>query len=477
MNKIVKTKSGTKIEWAEQSWNPVVGCEQITSGCKNCYAKSMHNRHFANPKQPKYIKPFNHVMEWEDELKKPYEWKDPLVVFVCSMSDLFNKDVSEEFIRKIFKVMNESHHQYRILTKRSVRMKELAPSLNWTPNIWAGVTVESGKHVSRIDDLREVPAAVRFLSVEPLIGDLGKVNLTGIHWVIAGGESGNSLKTLRKTEYDWVVNIKDKCVESDIPFFFKQWGREEFNPDPKDPTIPVRGKKTTEHSPKGGHLLDGVEYSEAPEFVEYWGVAIVPDIKEEIDLEEQDLHKSIKTFSQSWIDIGKSLAFISGKIDECGGGRKYWQSYLGVDSFQDYCKKKLHFSREKATQMRQAFTIIQKTKPDLLDGEVTNIPSYTKLRVLGPHIDKIAGNPENYPELIDTAFDISSTSNELNKVVRREFPKPIKPSKSPHKQNNIFDWEEYLEEVEENISREIESYQQSKLRGIMEEIKQLLNLL
>ena len=241
--------------------------------------------------------------------------------------------------------------------------------------------------------------------------------------------------------------------------------------------IPKRGVKTNEHTPKGGHLIDGVEYSEVPEFVEYWGLDVVQEVKDEIDVLDQALKRSIKSFSQSWIAIGKSLTTIKEKIDECGTGRKYWQTYLGVDSFQDYCQKKLQFSREAATQMRQAFTIVQSVKPKLLEGDVEKIPSYTKLRSLGPHIDKIKEKPENYSDLLDTAFDISTTREELNKKLRNYFPNPIKSVKPTPVKQNIFDWEEYLEEVEENISREIREDQQSSLRKIMGEIKRLLNLL
>jgi protein gp37 len=278
VNKNVKTStsSGTKIEWTDVTWNPVVGCFQISSGCKNCYAKSMHRRHVGNSKQPKYIKPFEDVVTWESELHKPYQWKQVKRVFVCSMSDLFNKDVPTEFIKKVFDVMNNTPHHYQVLTKRSGRLKELAPELNWTPNIWAGVTVENGDHLDRIDDLRDVPASIRFISFEPLIGELGKVNLQGIHWAIGGGESGTSFKSLRPVEGQWVVSLKDQCFDQGVAFFFKQWGRKEFNPNPNDPSIPRvtkdlsdTEKKLEKLKPKGGNQIDGIPCCEFPKFPEY----------------------------------------------------------------------------------------------------------------------------------------------------------------------------------------------------------------
>jgi len=276
MNIEISTLNGTKIEWTDETWNPVVGCFQISSGCKNCYAKTMHRRHVGNHKQPKYIKPFEEVMTWESELQKPYQWKKVKRVFVCSMSDLFNKDVPTEFIHKVFDVMNNTPHYYQILTKRSERLKELAPELNWTPNIWAGVTVENGDHLNRIDDLRTVPASIRFISFEPLIGELGDVNLKGIHWAIAGGESGTSFKSLRPVNGAWVVSLKNQCAKEGVAFFFKQWGRKEFNPDPNDPSIPRVSKemsdaekKLEKSKPKGGNQVDGVPYREFPKFPKF----------------------------------------------------------------------------------------------------------------------------------------------------------------------------------------------------------------
>ncbi len=276
MNVDSSTLSGTKIEWTDETWNPVVGCYQISSGCKNCYAKSMHRRHVGNNKQPKYIKPFDEVVTWDTDLQVPYRWNKVKRVFVCSMSDLFNKDVPTEFIHKVFKVMNSTPHYYQILTKRSERLKELAPELRWTSNIWAGVTVENGDHLNRIDDLRNVPASIRFISFEPLIGALGNVNLQGIHWAISGGESGTSFKSLRPVKKEWVVSLKNQCAEEGVAFFFKQWGRKEFNPNPNDPSIPKTfkdmsdtDKKLEKSKPKGGNQIDSISYSEFPKFPEY----------------------------------------------------------------------------------------------------------------------------------------------------------------------------------------------------------------
>jgi len=273
---VTSTSSGTKIEWTDETWNPVVGCHQISSGCKNCYAKSMHRRHVGNHKQPKYIRPFEEVITWESELQKPYQWKQVKRVFVCSMSDLFNKDVPTEFIKKVFDVMNSTPHYYQVLTKRSERLKELAPELNWTPNIWAGVTVENGNHLDRIDHLRDVPASIRFISFEPLIGELGDMNLQGIDWAIAGGESGTSFKSLRSVKGSWVVSLKDQCAEAGVAFFFKQWGRKEFNPDPNDPSISRISKdmsdaekKLEKSKPKGGNQINGVPFREFPKFPKY----------------------------------------------------------------------------------------------------------------------------------------------------------------------------------------------------------------
>jgi len=469
LKKFTKAKGGTKIEWAEQSWNPSVGCDKISEGCKNCYAEKMHKRHLGNPRQPKYIKPFNEVVTWENDLDTPFKWRKPKVVFVCSMSDLFHKDVPTDFISSVFHVMNTSNHQYRILTKRSERLRELAPNLNWTPNIWAGVTVESDKYKSRIDDLRTVPAKARYISFEPLISDIGDVDLTSINWVIVGGESGASLKKLRAVEYKWVANLRDKCLSNEIPFFFKQWGTKEFNPNPDDPTIPRNESQKDEHSPKGGHLIDGIEYSQVPEIVEYWGADLVPSIKAEIDELDKSVQAEKRAFSQSWINMGRSLTLIKQKIDACGEGRQYWQTYLSVDSFQDYCKQSLQFSRETATQMRQSFQVIQDLRPELLGGDVSEIPSYTKIRALHPHLSEIKANPVKFAPVIDAAFDSSKYRSEIAKAVRVAFPK------DPDTVTDEVDWDKYLGNMVLKISRSLNSDKQERLKELVGEIRGLLN--
>ncbi len=212
------TKS--KIEWTESTWNPVTGCTKISPGCKNCYAERMAKRLQAMG-QPNYANGFSltvhpHVVE------APLSWKAPQVIFVNSMSDLFHKDVPLAFIQKVFDVMKRAHwHQFQILTKRSGRMLQLDSSLAWAGNIWMGVSVETEQYQHRIDDLRQTSAAVKFLSLEPLLGSLPSLDLAGIDWVIVGGESG---PRARPMDEEWVLEIRDQCVDQGVPFFFKQWG-------------------------------------------------------------------------------------------------------------------------------------------------------------------------------------------------------------------------------------------------------------
>ena len=212
------TKS--KIEWTESTWNPVTGCTKISPGCKNCYAERMAKRLQAMG-QPNYANGFSltvhpHVVE------ATLSWKAPQVIFVNSMSDLFHKDVPLAFIQKVFDVMKRAHwHQFQILTKRSGRMLQLDSSLAWAGNIWMGVSVETEQYQHRIDDLRQTSAAVKFLSLEPLLGSLPSLDLAGIDWVIVGGESG---PRARPMDEEWVLEIRDQCVDQGVPFFFKQWG-------------------------------------------------------------------------------------------------------------------------------------------------------------------------------------------------------------------------------------------------------------
>ena len=208
------------IEWTESSWNPVTGCTKISAGCAHCYAERMAKRLHAMG-QPNYRNGFE-VTCHPDALELPLKWKKPQMIFVNSMSDLFHKAVPAEFIGEIFFTMNQARwHTFQILTKRADRLRQLAPHLKWTPNVWMGVTVENDRHVDRIDRLREVPAAVRFLSLEPLLGPLPELDLSHIDWVIVGGESGPGARPM---DPDWVLDLRDQCLNAGVAFFFKQWG-------------------------------------------------------------------------------------------------------------------------------------------------------------------------------------------------------------------------------------------------------------
>ncbi|ALS23773.1 DUF5131 family protein [Paenibacillus naphthalenovorans] len=210
----------SSIEWTEATWNPVTGCTKISEGCRNCYAATMAKRLHAM-RNPRYINGFNVTLH-EDLLQLPLKWKRPRRIFVNSMSDLFHKDVPFEFIQSVFKTMEMAHwHTFQILTKRSDRLLELSRSLPWPQNIWQGVSVEDSRVTNRINDLRQVPAHVRFLSIEPLIGPLNNLDLDGIHWVIVGGESGHGARPMRE---EWVTGIRDQCLQQHVAFFFKQWG-------------------------------------------------------------------------------------------------------------------------------------------------------------------------------------------------------------------------------------------------------------
>ncbi len=210
----------SKIEWTETTWNPVTGCTKISPGCANCYAERMARRLQAMG-QPNYVNGFD-VTTHPHMLEKPLIWQQPQVIFVNSMSDLFHRDVPDAFVRDVFRVMKKAEwHLFQVLTKRSERLAAMAASLPWPENIWAGVSVESQDYVWRLDDLRKVPAAVHFVSLEPLIGPVQGLDLAGIDWVIVGGESGPGARPM---EPEWVIDIRDQCVAAGIPFFFKQWG-------------------------------------------------------------------------------------------------------------------------------------------------------------------------------------------------------------------------------------------------------------
>lgn len=228
------------IEWTESTWNPVTGCKKISPGCKNCYAERLSKRLKAMG-QKNYANGFKLTLQ-PHMLELPLKWKKPQTIFVNSMSDLFHVDIPLEYIQRVFDVMNRAHwHRFQVLTKRADRLEEVSSALCWSPNIWMGVSVESQKYVERIDNLRNCGAKVKFLSLEPLLGPLENLNLQNIDWAIVGGESGYGARPM---EIDWVLDIRRQCEESDVPFFFKQWGG--FN------------KKKT------GRTLEGKTYDEMP---------------------------------------------------------------------------------------------------------------------------------------------------------------------------------------------------------------------
>ena len=232
--------SKSKIEWTGSTWNPITGCTKYSDGCTNCYAEKMANR-LKNMGLKKYENSFNLTLHYEN-IEDPLSMKKPQTIFVCSMSDIFHKDVPDEFILKLFEVMNKAHwHTFQVLTKRAERIKELNDSITWTKNIWLGTTVESQKVIHRIDYLRESGAYIKFLSIEPLLTPINDLKLKNIDWVIVGGESGAKARPMLK---EWVIDIKNQCKAQDVPFFFKQWGG--------------KNKK------KAGRLLDNTTYDEMP---------------------------------------------------------------------------------------------------------------------------------------------------------------------------------------------------------------------
>ncbi|MFA0960512.1 DUF5131 family protein [Roseivirga sp. BDSF3-8] len=231
------------IEWTEMTWNPTTGCNKVSAGCKFCYAEVMSRRLKAMGVE-KYRNNFKITLH-PDTLSVPYTWKKSKIVFVNSMSDLFHDDVPLEYIQRVFKVMNENpQHVFQVLTKRAQRLAECSSSLKWTHNIWMGVSVENEKVAERIQFLKSSAARVRFLSLEPLLGPLHNLSLDGIDWVIVGGESGFKPRPMKS---EWVLDIQKQCEESDVAFFFKQWGG--FN------------KK------KNGRELNGRTYDEMPDII------------------------------------------------------------------------------------------------------------------------------------------------------------------------------------------------------------------
>jgi protein gp37 len=245
----------SRIEWTEATWNPVTGCSKVSPGCAHCYAETFAERWRGTEGHP-YQQGFD-LRLWSERLEVPLRWRRPRVVFVNSMSDLFHERIPDEFIHQVFDVMTRADwHVFQILTKREQRMRELAEHLTWPANVWMGVSIENRRFVHRADALREVPAAVRFISAEPLLGPLEGLRLDAIDWLIAGGESG---PRHRRVGIDWVRDLRDRCADEDVAFFFKQWGG--------------RTAKT------GGRLLDGRTWDEMPSKVsngtDHRGVASV----------------------------------------------------------------------------------------------------------------------------------------------------------------------------------------------------------
>lgn len=231
----------SSIEWTEQTWNPTTGCNKISQGCKYCYADIMTKR-LKGMGQEKYKNGFQLTLH-PQTLDDPKRWK-PSIIFVNSMSDLFHEDVPLHYIQSVFKTMNECpQHQFQVLTKRAERLEQLSPLLNWTENIWAGVSVENQETMFRIGHLQKTGAFIKFLSCEPLLQNLPNLNLNSIDWVIVGGESGFKARIIKE---EWVIDIKNQCQAANVPFFFKQWGG--------------KNKKAA------GRLLQGKTYDNMPKF-------------------------------------------------------------------------------------------------------------------------------------------------------------------------------------------------------------------
>lgn len=210
----------SSIEWTEYTWNPVTGCTKISPGCKHCYAERMALRLRAMG-QSNYANGFKVTLH-DHVLEAPLGWKRPRIVLVNSMSDLFHENVPLDFIHKTFDVMRRAvQHQFQILTKRAEHLAKLSASLTWTDNVWMGVSVENKEYIYRVDYLRETRARVKFLSIEPLLGSMPDLDLRGIDWVIVGGESGPRARPMKR---EWVTEIRNQCIETGVPFFFKQWG-------------------------------------------------------------------------------------------------------------------------------------------------------------------------------------------------------------------------------------------------------------
>jgi protein gp37 len=231
------------IEWTEATWNPVTGCDKVSPGCAHCYAETFAKRFEGVPGHP-YEQGFE-LKLWPERLSIPVGWQRPRMIFVNSMSDLFHEGIPDEFVAEVFDVMRAaSHHTFQVLTKRHERLGELAPELPWPDNVWMGVSIENRRFVHRADYLRKVPAAVRFISAEPLLGPLEGLELDGIHWLIAGGESGPRHRPVKE---EWLADLRDRCHAEGIAYFFKQWGGA--------------------HPKSGGRLLEGRTWDDMPTVV------------------------------------------------------------------------------------------------------------------------------------------------------------------------------------------------------------------
>ena len=230
----------SRIEWTQATWNPVTGCSKVSPGCAHCYAETFAERFRGVPGHP-YEQGFD-LKLWPERLDLPLAWRRSRLVFVNSMSDLFHEAVPEPFIQAVFATMAKAHwHTFQVLTKRHDRLQAIAPKLKWPANVWMGVSIENRRWVKRADSLRAVSSAVRFISAEPLLGPLEGLDLNGIHWVIAGGESGSRH---RPVHVDWIRDVRERCRAAGVPFFFKQWG----------------GRT----SKIGGRVLDGQEWNQMP---------------------------------------------------------------------------------------------------------------------------------------------------------------------------------------------------------------------
>jgi protein gp37 len=228
------------IEWTNATWNPVTGCSKVSPGCAHCYAETFAKRWRGIPGHP-YEQGFD-LRLWPERLEQPLRWRRPRMIFVNSMSDLFHEDIPTAYIQSVFATMAAAHwHTFQILTKRHERLVALADDLPWPDNVWMGVTIENRRFVHRADYLRQVPARVRFISAEPLLSRLEGLELDDIHWLIAGGESGPRHRAVKP---EWITELRDRCVDEDVPFFFKQWG----------------GNR----SKSGGRMLDGRTWDEFP---------------------------------------------------------------------------------------------------------------------------------------------------------------------------------------------------------------------